>query len=333
MPRRKTKKHKRTKHRKSKHSTSDNDTTQSNYDSRKRPIIYKLLQHICKPNTGIKDIAEVVSSVMLSDEELKDMIKTSWCDSTIDSRMTDLFIDVLVGIRKLPEMNNTERQVIILLFEETMNIKRKSYMNECIKWCLKLLKSLNITSFISQSCIFLKLRLAKTSSIFETSFLDLICYLFNNNALNHTLILDHITNATLKESNKTMQLKVLCRVSEICGKQFYNVIRNCFDEILDEYLMEYRDTECPMCFESLLFNASLQTPCKHIFCCNCIEKWIETHGCCAVCKAPCDESQLESESIVFIVDKISKMRDRWRLESELDDNDDIDTDEKSENNN
>lgn len=44
------------------------------------------------------------------------------------------------------------------------------------------------------------------------------------------------------------------------------------------------DKKCSICYEILLLENSLITPCKHFFCSKCFFRWIRTNNSCPMCR-------------------------------------------------
>ena len=68
-------------------------------------------------------------------------------------------------------------------------------------------------------------------------------------------------------------------------------------------MFETNDTEvecCPICQEPP--SNSVKTPCKHLFCNECLTQWLLTHNTCPSCRFPIGANELGDESEIEDID-------------------------------
>lgn len=80
--------------------------------------------------------------------------------------------------------------------------------------------------------------------------------------------------------------------------------------------------ECPICFDVILYEKVIATPCSHLFCYDCLLKHLNRIECCPICREPC----LYIQTIFKLsIHQLIHVREMFALEEEQEefDNDDV----------
>eukprot|EP01084_Bolivina_argentea_P060824 111123_1 len=317
MPKRRKNKRKRRKKHK-------DNTQEANKNSNLKQVICAFFRNIFQKDINVSEIADLVLVANFSDYQLSDMIRTLWSDPDIDSKKIDCYTEILliiISTRPRPiklnaSIANVLKFITMKLFKACIEPKRLSYVNECAKWCLEFTKSYpQAIHYFENACQFFNknhfmkiykdyiylqankiIKMRMKNEIF--GYLNFISYLFNHNLITSSCIY-YILPGPTSDTMHVLSMHILFCICNLCWTKLYAESNVQLLGVVSQAVNLY--TKCNICHRTPIEpNKPMHTPCDHIFCDECISKYINYQKqnssklICPHCDAPSDSNAFKS---------------------------------------